>query len=340
MSAPSARAPSRAWPSTIVAHHSLLAAQPLGEAIASAWPLRRPVECQLHQPGLNDTYFVTAGTAMFVARVYRAHGRLPDEIAWELELLKHLSKREVSVSVPVATTADGLLHWLQAPEGRRYLALFTYAEGRPLTWGRWEEAEAAGELAASMHGATADFDLVPERPPLDLAHLVDASADALRPYLRAGGGDIEWLERLCTSLRRRASDLVERGLDWGICHGDFGASNIHVTANGRLIAFDFDLSARGWRACDLVPAWAVARHENDDRIWESFLRGYLKRRELTEADLAALPLFYGINRLWSIGVHARNVPYRGSWRLEQERLDVALEALRTWHGDYAGSRQR
>ncbi len=88
--------------------------------------------------------------------------------------------------------------------------------------------------------------------------------------------------------------------------------------------FDFDLCGPGWRAWDLVGAWAAARHERDEAIWDAFLQGYRAARPLAAADVSAVPLFYAIGRVWSLGVRARNAPHRGSWPFEGDHLETQL----------------
>jgi Ser/Thr protein kinase RdoA (MazF antagonist) len=115
-----------------------------------------------------------------------------------------------------------------------------------------------------------------------------------------------------------------------VCHGDFGASNIHIVDDRSAAVFDFDLCGPGWRAWDFVAAWAMTQHEQEPEIWESFVRGYRATRPVAPRDLAAVPLFHATSRLWSLGAHARNSGYRGSWRLGDAFLDTYIGFLRRW----------
>jgi Ser/Thr protein kinase RdoA (MazF antagonist) len=319
---PGARPPARP---PFPVERSLVSADAIAAAVERLHALAPPVRCRLLHPGTNDTYLVESQAVRFVARLYGAR-RSAGEIAYELDLLLHLERAGVEVSVPVATTDGPLVHALPAPEGPRRLVLFTHADGRPLDWRDRGESLAAGRLTGRVHAAADSFSSPRPRAPLGLEALLSEPLDVIDPLL--GGRDEERRElaRIASRLRARA-EAVAPDLDWGVCHADVGAANMHV-AGRRLTVFDFDLCAPGWRAWDLAGAWAAARLEGDEVIWGAFLRGYREARPLRAADVAVVPLFHAIGRVWSLGVRARNAPHRGSWPFEGPHLEAQLERLR------------
>jgi Ser/Thr protein kinase RdoA (MazF antagonist) len=286
---------------------------------------------------MNDTYLVKTPRSVRVARVYRTCSRSVDEIQYELDLLLHLEARGVPVAPPIPSRSGLLVEGLEAPEGTRHLVLFEYAEGQPISWQNARHSYLAGRLAALIHAAADSFAPAQNRPPLDLDHLVDESLAVVLPFLAERPEQRRHVEQFAARLRARAAAAISPGLDWGVCHGDLGAANIHVASDGRATVFDFDLCGPGWRTWDLVAAYAVSLNESDRCIWVSFLRGYCETRSLGDADVAAVPVFHGINRLWSLGMRARNAPYRGSWPLEDRPLDSYLDSLRRWEAEHAAS---
>jgi Ser/Thr protein kinase RdoA (MazF antagonist) len=320
--------------------YSILSADALQAEVAQAYAIDTPVSCQLLLPSMNDTYLLTTRDCRYILRVYRARWRSLSEILYELELLGHLAAQGVSVSLPLFARDGGLVRPLPAPEGTRYLVLFTYAEGvhLPLT----EEANSyrVGQVAAAIHTASEDFTSRHRRSPLDLECLIDAPLAALRPFFAHRPDDWSYLERFAARLRVRAGAVVQPNLDWGICHGDLGGGNIHVTEDQKVTVFDFDLCGPGWRAWDLTAIQQVATEQNQAGIWDSFVKGYTETRPLAAADLTVVPLFGAIRHLWSLGLQASNVADWGILRVSDWILDRELTFFRAWEAEHMEGERR
>jgi Ser/Thr protein kinase RdoA (MazF antagonist) len=313
--------------------YSILSAEALLHRIAEAYSIGATVSCQLLRPGSNDTYLVTTRDDRFIARVYGEQWRSLSEIHYEIDLLRHLAARGTSVSLPIAAD-DGLLaRPLRAPEGTRYLVLFTCAAGKALDWTEQQHCYQAGRVAAALHTASDDFESPHARFQLDLEYLVDEPLAALQPFLAHRPADWSYVEAFAARVRGRASDAIEGGLDWGVCHGDLGNRNIHVDDGGSLTVIDFDLAAPGPRAYDFVAAQWLASYEKNTPLFEVFLRGYTEERPLAERDLAAVPIFHGISRLWTIGLDARNARRWGTLPMSDFYLDTYLRSLREWEDE-------
>lgn len=324
-----------AAPPTLPVTHSVLSPTALLDEIARAYALGTPSSCRLVELGLNDTYLLSAAGVPYIVRVYRAGWRSAADVDYELQLLLHLADRSVPVSVPVADAEGLVTRALPASEGTRLMAIFSYAPGVTFHWRTRESSSRAGRLLGAIHAAADEFAGNPARVRLDLDELVDRPLELLAPLLDDRSGARAYLERLASRLRHRVEDLAG-ALDWGPCHGDFGAANLHVDDGGTLTAFDFDFCADGWRAYDWVIARWHARGQRDDGLWRAFLRGYAEVREVGGPDLAAVPLFDALRHLWSMGLRVRNVAYRGSHALGDSYLAYRLESFRRWearHGD-------
>lgn len=314
--------------------HSVPSAAAVGARVAELYPIEAPTTCELLHRGVNDTYLLGTREGRWIARVYRADWRSEDDVQYEVDLLFHLDGDGVDVAVPARGNAGETVHALPLPEGERSLVVFEYAEGRPLSWTSPADGLAAGRLAAQIHAAAGDFDTMRPRAPLDLEHLIHGSLATALPYV-TDAGQRNVLERFAAMLDEAALEAVSAGLDWGVCHGDFGASNIHISGDGSARVFDFDLCGPGWRVWDLVAAWSMSRYERDDAVWTSFVRGYRGEREIAAADLAAAPLFHAMSRLWSLGMRARNASYRGTWALDDAYLGRLMRFVRDWEAESA-----
>jgi Ser/Thr protein kinase RdoA (MazF antagonist) len=273
---------------------------------------------------------LTTKHARYVARVYRAAWRSADEIAYELELLVHLAGKGVRVSAPVPARDGRLALPLLTPEGVRYLALFTYVEGNPLTWTNPEHCDLAGRLLAAIHDASDDFVSTHTRTALDLEYLIEVPLAALAPFLARRPDDWAYLVAFAARLRARLTAL-SAALEWGVCHGDFSSTgNFRIGSDSAVTVFDFDLCGPGWRVFDLAPIQRAAVGYKNRRIWRTFLRGYLECRRLDSADLAAVPLFYALARLWSLGMRAAHVTRWGVLFMGDWYVDWQLRVFRQW----------
>jgi Ser/Thr protein kinase RdoA (MazF antagonist) len=316
--------------------YSILSSDALAQKIVDDFDVPTEVSCELVRPGSNDTYLVKAGRAEFVARVYGSQWRSLSEISYELDLLTHLASRGVHVSLPIPGRDGAHIRAVAAPEGLRYLVLFTRAPGKPLSWADQHQCALAGEVAAAIHRASDDFVSKNERFHLDLRYLIDAPLSALRPFLAHRSADWQYVKQFAGMLRERALAAIADGLDSGVCHGDLGNRNIYISDEGELTVIDFDLAGPGWRAYDFVAAQWLSSYEKNSHVWQAFLDGYTRVRSLGPADLAAVDVFHGISRLWTVGLDARNAPRWGTLPMSDYYLDSYLRSLREWEQEFGG----
>ena len=322
--------------------YSLLSEEALLQEVAHAYRIDRPRTCQLMRSGLNDSYEVTTATGSYMARIYRAGWRSESEIAYELELLTHLANKGVPVSTPIPDSDGQQMRPLHAPEGARQLVLFTYAPGESLRWKDEAQCYEAGKLLAAIHAGAEDFVSTHSRFELDLGCLIEKPLAEVRPYLEDLEDDWRYLEQFATRLRARVERAIENGLDWGICHGDFGGGNIHMAPDGSLMVFDFDICGPGWRAYDLATIklattqWLELRRTASPH-WEGFLQGYRSARSLAEANVIAVPLFYALRHLWGMGLQAGNVRKWGTKFMNRWYFGRRLKFFRSWEAEYEAS---
>jgi Ser/Thr protein kinase RdoA (MazF antagonist) len=317
--------------------HSLIRGASVLESLAEAHDLDSAATCRLLKSSLNDTYLLTTRGNRFVVRVYRA-SRTASEVAYELELLNHLAAMEVPVSTPVAAKDGRLFLSLSAPEGTRHVVLFSYLCGAPIVWTSSENCYRTGRLLAAIHSASDQFESGHARPSLDRTYLLDSPLAAVEPFLSHRGVDRGYLDALATKLRLRLSAATEAGLDWGVCHGDFGAKNILIREN-EVVALDFDFCGSGWRSYDFTSIRRTTIAQNTPMLWEAFLRGYTDIRPLADVDREAVHIFRALRALSMMGVFARNVEEWGTGTMDDKRLDRWLRFFRSWEAEPLEARQ-
>ena len=304
-------------PSAVVAH--ILREYKVGELTSAEFLAR----------GLNDTFRVRASNKSYAFRVYRAGWRSQSEIHYELDVLLHLDRNGVSVSAPVAGKDRRLLYPIEQPEGLRYAALFTYAEGEQPGMHTEAQARLFGAAAANLHAASDGFLSSHARFGLDLAHLIDEPLIAVLPFLSHRPDDQQHLKEIATKIRHRI-EAIRAELDFGFCHGDLHGGNVAFNGD-ELTMFDFDCCGVGWRAYDIaVYRWLLEMRTLTSN-WKPFLDAYQERRRLREIDLSAVPLFVAARYIWILGLHTSNASFFGrSFMNDQLYWNYWLKLIRDW----------
>lgn len=276
-----------------------------------------PLHVTLIRAHTNDVYRVETGDRRLVLKVYGAGWRRDTEIRYEIDLLRHLAAQNIAVASPIPGSDGDALHHINLAGATRQAVLFAYADGeKPSPPFTTEMYRRQGMATAALHRAADTFTSAHHRSPLDLACLID------RPLQLITSLDIDDVARdtlaaIGAFLRERITELAHRGLDWGACHGDLTFDNVHITASGETVWYDFDSGGPGWRAIDLQ-GWALASPERQ-ADWRAFLDGYRSVRPLGDHDIATAPYMWLARVFWGIGVD-----------LERRVLGEGEERMRAW----------
>jgi Ser/Thr protein kinase RdoA (MazF antagonist) len=228
--------------------YSTLSAKALLAEVVSTYEIDPPLECEFINRGLNDTYLIITPHDRYILRVYRSGWRSHADILYELDVLTHLKEKNVPISTPIARKDGNLVQTLAAPEGERYIVLFTYAPGNELSSEETDHAFIYGQVVARLHTATDEFTSQHQRFGLDLGHLIDNPLQAIQPRLSHRSQDWAYVQTLGLKLRERMAAFPSDVLDRGFCHGDLHIWNARVTEDKILTLFDlgvFKMSCRG-----------------------------------------------------------------------------------------------
>jgi homoserine kinase type II len=185
-----------------------------------------------------------------VARRYTAL-RSREEVAYELEVLRHLGGLGWSVPVPAADAID--------VAGRRY-SLCAYVAG-----GRCDDSAESGRrrgvLLARLHDALRPLcDSLGQRPSWRALPVLDASRfepsrqEGLEALRSADGGLAEEIEQAAAAANAEVKGLRLDALPQFLLHGDFTTGNVRQRRGRPCGAIDFDLCHIGCRPWELVIA--------------------------------------------------------------------------------------
>jgi Ser/Thr protein kinase RdoA (MazF antagonist) len=317
---------------------SILSPEALIRDVLPGFRVGSVTECKFFSGGFNHTYRVkTVDGNTYYLRAYRIHWRTLTDIQAELDMLNHLQRKGFHAARPLAYKDGRYFCEVAAPEGRRFLALFTEAPGVeiPYTQDAVRNAQYYGRAVAKMHNALDDFTNPCIRFHLDLAHFIDQPLHHIQPFLSHRPADWDYLQHFAETLRQRILSIPAEMLEQGFCHGDLQGYHANITPDGTLTFFDFDCGGFGYRAYDLaVFLWCCRLEDAVSARWAPFLESYRENRFIHERDAQAVPLFVCARYLWHMGVHTQNSPDWGIDFLNNKYFDDHLRRIRQAEEDY------
>lgn len=312
--------------------------------LAEDYGLVGPLTCSWIRRGFNDHYLVEAPSGKWVLRLYFNHKYWiagPGDFLYELELLRSVRGRGVSVAAPVARRDDGLLGTVQTEAGTRHCALFEFAEGAIRGALTPAQGRMVGRTLAEFHRAADEFR--PSRPEyrrydMDLRYLLEQPIELVGQFLAEHGrpGVGRFADGFA-ELRENVQALPRDGGRYGVIHGDPHRGNVAVTEDGRATLFDFDHGGFGWRGYDL--AVCMGSGEPQDRAPR--IEGYESVRPITALERELLPVFRKLNAIWDLG---DVLAMRAAWGTDEEIgatfAERAEERLGRLFGDVGSGRPR
>ena len=316
---------------------SKLSPQALTDEILPGFGVASVLECKFFSGGFNDTYRVKTVDRTYYLRAYRPQWRTLADIQYELDMLNHLKRKGFPAAQPLAYQDGKTFCTVAAPEGTRYLAVFTECPGPEISYDREPEqtAHRYGQAVAQMHNTLNDFNSPHRRFYKDLFHFIDMPLRNVEPFLAHRPDDWRYFQTLAKKVRERILALPANELEMAACHGDLQGYHAKVAPDGTLSFYDFDCGGYGYRAYDLaVFLWCCRLEDAVENRWTSFLAGYQETRPLAKLEERAIHLFVCCRYLWHMGVHTQNAPDWGIGFLNDGYFDRHLKRLRDAEVDY------
>ncbi len=310
--------------------YSTLTSEALVSRILPCYEINGVTRCQFWNRGLSDVYLVETQTNPYILRVSHAHWRSKFDIDFELELLDFLRQRHIPVAYPLRTHESQLSVEINAPEGKRYASLFTYAPGRVAlgdltpTQGR-----ILGETVAKLHLAAADFRSQAKRQPLTLEYLLDNSLQIIAPFLHHKPQDLTYLVDAIAQIKHQLQDFPKEPPFWVICWGDPHSGNAHFTPDNQVTLFDFDQCGYGWRIFEIAKFFQVALCSGVGRtIREAFVRGYQSVQEIAAYEIDSLQAFTQAAYIWVWAISLNYALIHHYSRLDDHYFNRRIEQLK------------
>lgn len=310
--------------------YSTLACSALVTRVLPLYGIESVASCQLWNRGLSDVYLVETAEERYILRVSHHHWRSKSDIDFELELLDFLWQRHIPVAHPLRTKQGDLSIEIHAPEGQRYITLFTYAPGEVALGDlNPKQAYTFGETVAKFHQTTLDFESSTQRQALTLEHLLDESFLAITPCLQHRPQDQHYLQETIACIQQQLQDIPQEPPFWVICWGDPHSGNAHFTEEGQLTLFDFDQCGYGWRAFDIAKFLQVSSRTGiSKRVREAFLNGYQDVQAITSREFSSLQSFTQAAHIWMWAISLTWWTRHSCSRLDDHFASLRLQQLK------------
>lgn len=313
--------------------NSTLAETALGEYIQKKYILTESASCKLFRAAMNHLYIITDGGVKYVFRVYTHNWRTKPEINEELRLLNHLKADNKPIAFPIADRFNELIQEFDAPEGKRFGVLFSYAKGVKTAKFSAEASYYIGRALAKVHGSTINF-------PLDRIHykphnLLDESLHSIKQFFGKTTDEICFLESVADLLRVEFDGTDKSKVRYGVVHLDVWFDNLHISDENEITFFDFDFCGNGELYLDisyfLFQLLATNLDENAYRDKaESFLQGYNSVVEISKEERRMLPYGCLAIMIYYIGVQCDRFNYWTNIFVNEDHLKRMVGNLKRW----------
>ncbi|MGY0393208.1 phosphotransferase [Bizionia sp. KMM 8389] len=316
----------------IPASSSTLSEKELGLYIIETYGLDAQSSCSLFRTGINHTYFITTPTIKYALRVYCYNWRTLTEIKEELRLLQHLSNHNLSVSSPIAATNGSYIQKIDAPEGIRYVVLFSFAEGKKIRFKNLETCYRIGDTMAKIHKNSPKPSL--KRTTYTESLLTEKSYTFLTKYFNENIDAMKLFKDLTNSVNTAFKNTPLTENQKGTVHLDIWYDNLSVDNANNITIFDFDNCGNGPFILDIgYFCMQLFFIETDKKVYEEkvskFLSGYQSERHISPSELTLIPTAGASIFLYYLGVQAQRFDWSNIF-LTENYLDMFLGRIKSW----------
>lgn len=311
---------------------STLSEKELGLFITEKYQLNENFICKLFRTGVNHTYFISDNETKFVIRVYCYKWRTKKEIKQELELLILLKNNSLSVSHPIADKNGNFIQEINAPEGIRYVVVFSYAKGEKIRFMSNETCYYIGSLMAKIHNITENKKI--DRVNYDFEMFLNSSYNYLKTFFTEDLDEMKFLKEIGSKIPKRIKECNLLEDQKGIVHLDIWYDNLSVNNENEITIFDFDNCGNGLLILDVgyfcKQLFFIESDKNEYELKaKSFLNGYQKIRHLSENEIKLIPEAGASIFVFYLGVQAQRFDWSNIF-LTENYLKMFVGRIRNW----------
>ncbi|SFB74812.1 Ser/Thr protein kinase RdoA involved in Cpx stress response, MazF antagonist [Flexibacter flexilis DSM 6793] len=320
---------------------STLSEKYLGDFIIEKYNLNNNFKCKLFRTGVNHTYFISDSNTKYVVRVYCHNWRSKNEIKEELALLQLLKKNNLSISFPISDKEDALIQEINAPEGIRYIVLFSFASGEKKRFMTNENCFTVGSLMAKIHNITANKKI--DRVNYDAEILLKKSYNHLNLFFKEDLSEMKLLKEIGEKISETFQESNLENNQKGVVHLDIWYDNFSVNAEDEITVFDFDNCGNGLLVLDIgyfcKQLFFIEQDKNQYELKvKNFLDGYRKFRELSETEINLIPEAGASVFIFYLGVQAQRFDWSNIF-LTENYLKMFVGRIKDWIDYYNVSKK-
>ena len=255
----------------------------------------------------NFVYEYEHGGRSCILRLTPGANRSERMVLAELDWIRYLADRGVSVSVPVRSKRGRWTEVLEQPDGQFICAVFEKAPGRRVGYPECLRDdhlyERLGRLTGRMHALSRAYKPNPRYGPRH-----DWSGNWFLRHVHGVPATQPGVHAACAGLMETIGALPREEGAFGLIHGDMGVGNFTVADDGRITLFDFDEVQYSWFVEDIaVQLYYLVyvyggegkslREEQAERFMHHFMRGYEEEHTLDPYWIRQIPLFLRLREL-------------------------------------------
>lgn len=311
---------------------STLSENDLGDYVKEKYNLENSFECKLFRTGVNHTYFISNGVAKYVVRVYCHNWRSKSEIQEELKLLRLLKDSNLNVSFPIPDKNENLIQSIKAPEGLRYIVVFSFAEGQKMRFMSNDTCFGIGSLMAKIHTLTENKNI--DRVNYNPNKLLNESYHQLSKFFSERLPEMTYLKKIGKEITRTLDEMSLLGLPHGTVHLDIWYDNLSINEENEITIFDFDNCGNGLLILDIgyfckQLFFIESDKEQYESKVESFLNGYRSIKKISDTETKYIPQVGASIFVFYLGVQAQRFDWSNIF-LTENYLKMFVGRIESW----------
>jgi Ser/Thr protein kinase RdoA (MazF antagonist) len=271
---------------------STLSPTDIGRFVGERYSMTANTTCKLLKTGINHTYRIDDGNETFIFRIYSYNWRTKEEIKEELNLLQLLKQNDISVSYPIPDSSKNFIQLIDAPEGRRFAVLFSFAKGNKIQTYSKEIHFEIGKIMAQIHSLTKDKKQ--QRITYTPDVLLNQSLGNIGQFLSDDTEEMQFLIATRSLLEKELLNADNNLLRRGIVHLDIWFDNLNITDDNKITLFDFDFCGNGWLCLDI--AYYIMQLHNTEKDenerakkMKAFYNGYETIEKISDEEKRLIP---------------------------------------------------
>ena len=311
---------------------STLSAYHVGQFLQKTYNLGLLTECKLFRTGINHLYTVTDRENKYVFRIYTLGWRSRLEIAEEVRLLTYLKDNNIPISFPIADHDQNFIQEFDAPEGKRFGVLFSFAKGEKKSRFTAENSFQVGLAMGRMHKVTAGLEL--QRVTYTPEVLLVDSLKRAKLFYKSGSEEMNFVIRTTDSLLAIYKNNGLGELRTGAIHLDIWFDNMHFNED-EVTIFDFDFCGNGWLCYDIAYFMVQLYNTNPIEIeyqdkLNRFLEGYEAVVKINYQERLIIPYLAISIWFFYLGVQCEKFDTWSNLFLNEDHLKRFIVTIKKW----------